>query len=122
MSPLASGPLALASLLVAVFVVWFGCSAILPILASLIQAADATLAARAVARHTGMASSLYTFAFFLFVPMWGWLSDRHGRRSVIAAGLLGYGVSLLGVASLGGIIGLCCRNHSLLRSALWHRS
>lgn len=102
----ALGPLALASLLLAVFVVWFGYSVVLPVLPSFILAADASLSAEAIARHTGLASSLYTLALFLFAPMWGWLSDRHGRRTVIAAGLLGYGVSLLGVASLGGIAGL----------------
>ena len=102
----ALSPLALASLLLAVFVVWFGYSVVLPVLPSFILAADASLSAEAIARHTGLASSLYTLALFLFAPMWGWLSDRHGRRTVIAAGLFGYGVSLLGVASLGGIAGL----------------
>lgn len=99
-------PLALAALLLAVFVVWFGYSVVLPVLPSFIEATNPGLTARAVARHTGLASSLYTLALFLFAPMWGWLSDRHSRRSVITIGLLGYGVSLLGVASLGGLVGL----------------
>lgn len=106
MSARALPPLALASLLLAVFVVWFGYSVVLPVLPSLIQAADTRLSADAVARHTGLASALYTLALFLFAPVWGWLSDRHSRRSVITIGLLGYGVSLLGVASIGGLAGL----------------
>ncbi|WP_447954083.1 MFS transporter [Sphingopyxis chilensis] len=93
-------------MLLAVFVVWFGYSVVLPVLPSLIQAADTRLSADAVARHTGLASALYTLALFLFAPIWGWLSDRHSRRSVITVGLLGYGVSLLGVASIGGLAGL----------------
>lgn len=113
MSPAANGaavpalpPLALAALLLAVFAVWFGYSVVLPVLPTFIQAADPGLAAKAVARHTGLASALYTLALFLFAPLWGRLSDRHGRRPVISIGLLGYAVSLLGVASLGGLAGL----------------
>ncbi|MCF8707669.1 MFS transporter [Rhizorhapis sp. SPR117] len=99
-------PQALAALLLAVFVVWFGYSVMLPVLPSFIQAADAGLTTDAVARHTGLASSLYTLALFLFAPLWGWFSDRHSRRSVIIVGLLGYGVSLLGIVSFGGLAGL----------------
>lgn len=106
MSARALPPLALASLLLAVFVVWFGYSVVLPVLPSFIQAADTRLSADAVARHTGLASALYTLALFLVAPIWGWLSDRHSRRAVITVGLLGYGVSLLGVASIGGLAGL----------------
>jgi len=99
-------PLALAALLLAVFVVWFGYSVVLPILPALIVRTDAGLTGQAVARHTGLASSLYTLALFLFAPVWGWVSDRNGRRLVLAIGLLGYAASLVGAAALGGIAGL----------------
>lgn len=99
-------PLALAALLLAVFVVWFGYSVMLPVLPAFIQAADSGLTANAVARHTGLASALYTLALFLFAPLWGRLSDRHGRRSMVGIGLFGYAASLLGAASLGGLAGL----------------
>lgn len=48
----------------------------------------------AIAWHTGMLTTLYTFALFFFSPMWGAVSDRLDRRLVIAAGLLGSGFSL----------------------------
>lgn len=38
--------------------------------------------------------ALPTFALFFFSPMWGAVSDRIDRRGVIAAGLLGSGLSL----------------------------
>ena len=39
----------------------------------------------AIAWHVGMLGGVYTGALFLFAPFWGRLSDRYGRRSVLAA-------------------------------------
>lgn len=99
-------PHSLASLLLAVFVVWFGYSVLLPVLPGLVERAGGTLDSQGVARHTGYASALYTLGLFLFAPLWGWLSDRTGRRSVLAAGLLGYAVSLVSAAAVGGLAGV----------------
>jgi DHA1 family multidrug resistance protein-like MFS transporter len=57
-----------------------------------------------------------TLAVIMFAPVWGTVSDRHGRRPVLLFGVLGYGLSMLmfGLASslwmllvargLGGIL------------------
>lgn len=104
--PLALCSLALCSLLLAVFVVYFGYSAVLPILPALVERTGVGLDAKIVSIHTGLASSLYAFALFLFAPVWGWLSDRGSRSFVLILGLFGYGFSLIGVVALGGIVGL----------------
>jgi MFS family permease len=43
-----------------------------------------------VARATGLLTGLYTLSLFLFAPVWGWLSDRHGRRTILLIGLVGF--------------------------------
>lgn len=48
-----------------------------------------------IAWHVGMLGGVYTFALFVFAPLWGWLSDRHGRTTVLAAA---FGMFLLGTA------------------------
>lgn len=51
--------------------------------------------------------TLFALAQFLTAPAWGALSDRYGRRPIIALGLTGYGLSflLMGVApSVGWLL------------------
>jgi MFS family permease len=50
----------------------------------------------------GILASVYSLMSFAFAPVWGWLSDRFGRRPVILAGLFGtvLGLGLLSVAAL----------------------
>ena len=43
--------------------------------------------------QVGLLISLYSFAQFLFAPLWGRLSDVFGRKPVILCGLLGVGFS-----------------------------
>jgi MFS family permease len=47
-----------------------------------------------VPRQTGLLTSTYVLAVFLFAPLWGRLSDRLGRRPILLLGLIGLGVSL----------------------------
>lgn len=45
--------------------------------------------------HLGGLLSVYSLASFLTAPIWGSLSDRYGRKSLILIGLAGYTVSFL---------------------------
>ena len=56
----------------------------------------------------GLLSS-FSLMQFLFVPIWGRLSDRYGRRPILIAGLIGSTVfyTLFGVATaMGSLLGL----------------
>jgi MFS family permease len=48
-----------------------------------------------VSRATGLSTGLYTLSLFLFAPVWGHLSDRHGRRSILLIGLIGFSATML---------------------------
>lgn len=93
-SPQFSGA-ALAALLLSVATVSAGYGIVLPILPLMLQAIDGPNAATEVARHTGLLTAVHAIALFLFAPVWGWLSDRHGRRMILVVGLVGFGISLL---------------------------
>lgn len=95
----------LAVLLLSVSTVAAGYGIVLPILPLMLQAIDGPNATAAVARHTGLLTALHALALFLFAPLWGWLSDRQGRRPILIIGLIGFGISLL-VSSLKPSIGL----------------
>ena len=86
----------LAVLMLAVFTVSVGFGVVLPLLPYLIERLlGAGVAAARVSRHTGLLTAVYTLSLFLFAPMWGRLSDRHGPRGVLLVGLLGFGVTML---------------------------
>ena len=50
----------------------------------------------------GILASVYSLMSFTFAPVWGWISDRWGRRPVILAGLFGtvLGLGLLSFAAI----------------------
>ena len=86
---------ALVVVLAATFTVSLGYGIVLPLLPYLLarllpQASNAT-----ASWHTGMLAGAYMFAVFLFAPLWGYLSDRIGRRRVILLGLGGYALTLV---------------------------
>ena len=79
-------------LMLAVFTVSVGYGVVLPLLPYLIErllGADGGPAE--VSRSTGLLTGLYLLALFLFAPVWGRLSDRHGRRVILVIGLAGFG-------------------------------
>jgi MFS family permease len=56
--------------------------------------------------QVGLILTLYALAQLLFLPVWGWVSDRVGRRPVILVSLLGTALSFLllaGAQSVGTI-------------------
>ena len=86
----------LATLMLAVFTVSVGFSVVLPLLPYLIERLlGAGVEAAQVSRHTGLMTAVYALSLFLFAPLWGRLSDRHGARCVLLVGLLGFGATTL---------------------------
>jgi DHA1 family multidrug resistance protein-like MFS transporter len=81
-------------LLLAVLSVSMAYGVTLPILPFIIERAVGADAA-SVAWHTGALAGLYTLALFVMGSFWGALSDRIGRRPVIALGLVGSSVGLI---------------------------
>ena len=95
---------ALGALFVAAFTVSLAYGIALPVLPYLLErrlgpGAD-------VAWHTGLLTGTYTLALFLFAPLWGRLSDRWPRRTVILIGMSGFTFSLLLFAFIDSLIAL----------------
>ncbi len=87
---------AMAVLMASVFTVSIGYGVLLPLLPYLIERLlGAGGNAGQVARSTGLLTGLYTLSLFLFAPVWGWLSDRYGRRAILLVGLIGFSVTML---------------------------
>lgn len=83
----------LTALIIATFTISASFGLILPIAPQLVRATEGETAA--VAMHAGGLTAIYMLAIALFAPVWGPLSDRHGRRVVIVLGLAGFALSML---------------------------
>lgn len=90
-------------LLAAALVVSMSYGVTLPLLPGMLEG---RLPADAVASHTGWLTGVYTLGLLLFSPLWGALSDRVDRRTVIAAGLVGSAVALWALDLAAGLPGL----------------
>ena len=82
-------------LMASTFTVSLGYGAVLPLLPYLLDRLLPQASSAAASWHTGMLAGAYMFAVFLFAPLWGFLSDRIGRRPVILLGLGGYTLTLV---------------------------
>ncbi len=83
-------------LMLAVFTISIGFGILLPQLPALVErllGADATPVQ--IARATGLLTAIYMLALFIFAPVWGWLSDRWGRRQVLMIGLTGFSLTMI---------------------------
>lgn len=76
-----------------VFIVSLGYGAGLPLIRPYLLRYLGAVPASTVAWHVGMLGGVYLFALFLFAPLWGRLSDRHGRVLVL---LIGFAAFLAG--------------------------
>ena len=56
-----------------------------------------------ISRATGLLTDLYTLSLFVFAPMWGRLSDRHGRRTILLVGLIGFSATMLTFAFIDSL-------------------
>lgn len=88
----------LALSLAAVFIVAMGYGMVLPVLPFLLARVLGAAASEAVAWHTGLLTGVYMLALFLFAPLWGRVSDRVGRHTVILLGLAGFSGAILAFA------------------------
>ncbi len=79
-----------------VFVVALGYGAGLPLLQLYLGPYLVGATAPTLSWHVGTLGGTYTFALFLFAPVWGRLSDRTGRTWVLVAGFAAF---LLGTAA-----------------------
>jgi len=66
-----------------VFIDLMGFSIIIPLVNYLVEDLNGDIL------HVGLLISSYSFAQFIFLPIWGRLSDRYGRRPIIIFGLAG---------------------------------
>ncbi|MEQ1613748.1 MAG: MFS transporter [Hyphomicrobiaceae bacterium] len=86
----------MAALMLSVFTVSMGYGIVLPLLPNVIERLFGAVGdGSQVSRATGLLTALYTLALFLFAPLWGYLSDRYGRRSILLIGLAGFGATML---------------------------
>ena len=97
----------LAVLMLAVFTVSVGYGVVLPLLPYVIErllGSGGNVAQ--VSRSTGMLTGIYTFALFVFAPVWGRISDQYGRRAILVAGLGGFGATTLIFSFVETVAGL----------------
>ena len=95
---------ALLALLLGAFVVALAYGTALPILPFLLERRIGP--GLDVGWHTGLLTGTYTFALFLFAPLWGRLSDRWQRRGTILIGLAGFAGSLILFAFIDSLVAL----------------
>jgi DHA1 family multidrug resistance protein-like MFS transporter len=79
--------IAILSLTLAVVMLGFGM--VMPIFPFYIESMGAR------GSELGLLIAISPFMQLLFAPIWGSVSDRQGRKPVLAVGLLGYGISML---------------------------
>lgn len=94
-SPQSLGPVQLAWLAAAVFVVSAGYGALMPLLPGWLRPLMADSDPAVISRHVGYLSGVYTAGVLAGAPLWGLLSDRFGRARVLLVGLVGYVASLV---------------------------
>ena len=86
-------------LMLAVFTISVGFGILLPQLPALIERLLGVGSTPAqVSRATGLLTAIYMLALFLCAPVWGWLSDRWGRRRVLLIGLAGFSATMIASA------------------------
>lgn len=86
-------------LMLAVFTISVGFGILLPQLPALIERLLGLSSTPAqVSRATGLLTAIYMLALFICAPVWGWLSDRWGRRRVLLIGLAGFSATMFASA------------------------
>ena len=91
---------ALAVVFVTILIDFIGFSVLFPVLPLYADRLGAT------PFEVGLILTLYALAQLLFLPVWGWISDRIGRRPVILISLLGTALSFLLLADADTVRGI----------------
>ena len=99
--PMARGAMPLLSAMV--FIVSLGYGAGLPLIRPYLLRYLGAVPTSTVAWHVGMLGGVYLFALFVFAPLWGRLSDRHGRVLVLLIGFAAFLVGSVGTAMAPGL-------------------
>lgn len=100
-------PGVLSILMASVFIVSMGFGVVLPLLPFLLERLiGAGAEAGQVSRSTGLLTGLYMLSLFVFAPLWGRLSDKHGRRLILVMGLIGFGATVLVFAFFESLVAL----------------
>ncbi len=94
--PIAKGAMLLLGAMV--FVVSLGYGAGLPLIRPSLLRFLGAVPASTEAWHVGMLGGIYLFALFLFAPLWGRISDRHGRVLVLLIAFAAFLVGSVGTA------------------------
>jgi MFS family permease len=81
--------------LAAVFTVAAGYGVVLPVLPFFLARMLNGAGDEAIAWHTGGLTGVYMLGLFVFAPIWGYVSDRIGRRTVMLFGLAGFSGAML---------------------------
>ncbi len=92
--------------LAAVFVVLLGYGVVLPVLPFVLADFIGEAERARISWHTGMLTGVYMLALFLFAPLWGYISDRIGRRTVILIGLAGFSGAMLWFGLARGLVSI----------------
>ncbi len=79
----------MAILFITLVVIMLGFGMIIPLIPFYIDSFGAS------GSELGLLMATFAAMQFLFAPLWGQLSDRHGRKGVLMIGILGYAVSQL---------------------------
>ena len=91
--------------MLAAFTVSMGYGVVLPLLPYLVERLlGASSDIGRISTSTGLLTGLYTFSLFVFAPVWGHLSDRHGRRVILLIGLVGFGMTMLTFALFESLV------------------
>jgi DHA1 family multidrug resistance protein-like MFS transporter len=83
----------LSAVLLGTFSIAIGFGIVLPVVPFAVERLAFGSDAAWQSRHVGLLTGTYVMAIFLFAPLWGKLSDRHGRRPILLFGLIGFAVS-----------------------------
>jgi MFS family permease len=95
------------ALVLAVFTVSVGYGVVLPLLPDLVgRLLESPSSPGLVSRHTGLLTAAYALALFLAAPAWGRISDLHGRRKALVAGLLGFSVATAVFSVVDSLLGI----------------
>lgn len=81
--------------LAAVFTVAAGYGVVMPVLPFILARLPDEMGQDAIAWHTGGLTGVYMLALLLFAPVWGFVSDRTGRRAAMLIGLAAFSVAIL---------------------------